>query len=235
MDVIIQDQGIKLGTGPANFGDHMPLVYKITNSYNNKVYIGWTGRTLEDRWNDHQNDALKNRDNRKFYNAIRKYGTEIWSTEILIDNLSITEAKEKEKEYIKLFDSYNHGYNATRGGDGNNGIVMSKESNEKRSAALKGVKKSESTVEKFRKRKSTPESNLKRSIAHKGTKKPWVKWNKNQIAKRAMTRRTLTHEGYLEIHKLRNEGLLIKEIAARTNLSTDIVKKWLKKEWNLYP
>lgn len=212
----------------------MALVYKITNKINNKIYIGWTGKTLEARWDRHKSDAIKNRDNRKFYNAIRKYGIDLWVIEVLMDNITIIEAKEKEKEFIKIFDSYNSGYNSTLGGDGNNGIIMSEESNQKRSAALKGIKKSESTIEKFKQRKSTPEENLKRSIAHKGMKKPWVKFNQQHIEKRAMARRNITNEQFLEIHKLREEGLLIKEIAAKVNLSCDMVKKWLKRNWDLY-
>ena len=40
-----------------------------------------------------------------------------------------------------MYNSYNNGYNSTLGGDGNNGIIMSEESNLKRSKKLKGVKK----------------------------------------------------------------------------------------------
>ena len=50
----------------------------------------------------------------------------------------VEESKIKERFYINLFDSYNFGYNSTLGGDGNNGIIMSEESNKKRSQALQG-------------------------------------------------------------------------------------------------
>lgn len=211
----------------------MSIVYKITNIVNNKVYIGWTSKTLEERWNEHKCDALRKRDNRKFYNAIRKYGVDAWIYEILKENIESTDAKNQEIEFIKLFDSYTNGYNSTRGGDGNNGIIMSAESNQRRSVALKGIKKSASTIEKFKNRRSTPEENLKRSIAHTGMKKPWVKWSKEQIEKRAMTRRKISKDQYLNIHLLNEEGLKIKEIASRVNLSNDMVKKWLKKSWEL--
>lgn len=211
----------------------MALVYKITNLVNNKSYIGWTGKTLSERWEQHKNDALKNRDNRKFYNAIRKHGVDIWRTEILKDDLSLNEVREQEIKFIKLYNTYTEGYNATRGGDGNNGIIMSEESNRKRSIALKGVKKSKETIEKFKKRRSTPEENLKRSMSHKGMKKPWVKWTKIQIEKRAMTRRKITKEQFLEIHNLRKLGLTIKEIGLRVNLNNHMVKKWLGKNWEL--
>jgi len=211
----------------------MALVYKITNLENKKVYIGWTSKTLEQRWNEHIHCALKNQDNRKFYNAIRKYKLESWKTEIICEVDTNDIAKQKEIEYIAILDSYNKGYNATKGGDGNNGIIMSAESNLRRSKALKGIPKSEDTVKKFKNRKSTPEQNLKRSKSHLGTKKPWVKWNKDQVTKRAMTRRSLTKEQFDHIHLLRDEGLLIREIAEKTNLTNDLVKKWLKRVWDL--
>lgn len=211
----------------------MPIVYKITNHYTGKCYIGWTGLTLEKRWGQHLAEASKNKDNRKFYNAIRKHGVDCWKAEVLLEVPTKEDAKNKEIEFIVEHNSYYEGYNATKGGDGNNGIIMSEESNQARSAALKGVKKSDSTIEKFRKRKSTPEENYKRSIAHTGMSKPWVKWTKEQVNKRAMTQRGLSLEQYTQIHELRKQGLLIREISEQVNLSNDMVKKWLKKSWEL--
>lgn len=211
----------------------MANVYKITNTVTNKIYIGYTSLSIEDRWNQHKFDALKQESNRKFYNAIRKYGTEVWNLELLCETSTVNEAKEKEISYIALFDSYNTGYNATKGGDGNNGIIMSEESNIKRSQALKGKKKSPETVEKFKARKQTEETNAKIGRAHLGKKKPWVKWNHEQIVKRAMTRRGLTKEQYDEMHRLRKEGYLIRDIAEKVNCSYDLTKKWLKKSWEL--
>lgn len=211
----------------------MAVVYKITNRITSKVYIGYTSLSVEDRWNQHKLDAFRKISNRKFYNAIRKYGTEVWDIETLLTTETVNEAKEHEIKYIMLHDSYNTGYNATRGGDGNNGIIMSEESNIKRSKALKGIPKSPETVEKFKQRRSTPEENAKRSASHKGMKKPWVKPTPEQIIKSAMTRRSLTEEQYHEIHKLRGQGKLIREISVITGISCDLIKKWLKREWEL--
>jgi group I intron endonuclease len=158
-------------------------IYKITNTITEKVYIGYTSSTVENRWLQHKNNALKQESNRKFYNAIRKYGTDVWTIEVISETITVNEAKEQEIAFIELYDSYHNGYNATKGGDGNNGIIMSAESNMKRSEALKGVSKSPETVEKFRQRRSTPEENAKRSEAHIGMKKPWVKWSNEQIEK----------------------------------------------------
>jgi hypothetical protein len=211
----------------------MPIVYKLRNTITEKVYIGWTGTSLENRWASHIKTANRNKDNRKFYNAIRKYGDLIWEKEVLVEVDTNNEAKQREIEYIALYDSYNNGYNATKGGDGNNGIIMSEASNAARSKALKGVPKSPETIQKFKQRVATPEENHKRSIAHTGMKKPWVKWTKEQIQQRAITRRTLSLEQYNYIHLLKSQGLSGREISSETGISYDIVKKWLKKEWLL--
>lgn len=211
----------------------MPVIYKITNLSTNKSYIGWTSKTVDVRWKEHIRDSSKQKDNRKFYNAIRKYGSDSWNTETLCEVVSVEEAKLKEIFYIEQFDTYREGYNSTKGGDGNNGIVMSKESNEARSRALKGKKKSSATIEKYKKRKPTEFTKKLISEAHQGMKKPWVKWTKEQIEKRALSRRSLSYEQYTEIKRLRQLGDTIKSISQKTNISCDLVKKWLKKEWEL--
>ena len=197
---------------------------------NNKCYVGWTGRTVSNRWQRHKDDAFKNRDNRKFYNAIRKYGTDCWNVETLLEVSSIEEAKSKEIELIEHFDSYRQGYNATKGGDGNNGIVMSEESNQARRKALLGKPKN---YDRMKGKKHSEETKAKISAAHKGMKKPWLKSTPESITKRAMTRRALTKDQYDLLHELRASGMLIRDVADQIGVSGHVVKKWLKKDWSL--
>lgn len=208
----------------------MAYLYKITNILNDKCYIGWTGKTVKDRWDRHVKDALKIRDNRKFYNAIRKYGIDCWNVETLCEVSTIEEAKKKEIDLIEFYNSYYKGYNATKGGDGNNGIVMSEESNLARSRALKGRPKNYVV---FPERKHREETKQKIAIKHTGMKKPWVKWTPEQISKRAMTRRGLTKEQYDQMYELKNQGFTIKVIAEKIGSNPSMVKKWLKKDWSL--
>ena len=49
-------------------------IYKIINIQNNKVYIGQTIRSIEQRFNRHLNDALNNVLDTHLARAIRKYG-----------------------------------------------------------------------------------------------------------------------------------------------------------------
>lgn len=198
-----------------------------------KIYVGYTKLHIEKRWEQHKRLAFKETSNSKFYNAIRKHEIDVWTVSLICNALTAPEAKEKEIYYIKLLDSYYTGYNSTTGGDGNNGIIMSAESNKKRSDALLNRKKSEETIKKFRDRKQSIETCESISKAHTGMKKPWVKWNHEQIVKRAITRRTLTKDQFDEIHRLRKEGLTLLDISRSTGCSYDIVKKWIHRTWDL--
>ena len=65
------------------------LIYKITNLINNKCYIGQTIKTAEQRWKEHQSHAFgshPNDQNKTLYKAIRKYGLENFTFEVLQDN-----------------------------------------------------------------------------------------------------------------------------------------------------
>ena len=94
----------------------MGFIYKIYNDVNDKVYIGQTSGTIEERFKQHLKKV--NSDDRKtypLYNAMRKYGIEHFFIEQIeeTDDLNV-----REIYWIKQFDSYNNGYNATLGGDG---------------------------------------------------------------------------------------------------------------------
>lgn len=97
----------------------MGYIYKVTNDINNNVYIGKTTTSLEKRWKRHIYDSYRtDRTTSKFHNAIKKYGENHFKIE-LIGRYDNDILNEKEKFYIKLYDSYKNGYNSTLGGDGN--------------------------------------------------------------------------------------------------------------------
>lgn len=208
----------------------MAIVYKITNTLNNKCYVGYTKFSIDKRWNQHIHRSNKRNINVKFDNALRKYSIANWNVEVLEEGLTVNQSKVKEQFYINLFDSYNNGYNSTLGGDGNQGILMSEESNKKRSNALKGKPKN---YVRMHGKNHSNESKLKISSSHKGMKKPWVKWSDEQILKRALTRRALTLEQYQELHILKTKGFTRKQISQKLNVSLDVVKKWANLPWDL--
>lgn len=92
------------------------IIYIITNSINNKVYIGQTIQTLENRWKAHcRNKCSSNEMNMRIKRAILKYGKQNFSITEL-ERCKVTELDEREIYYIKLYNSYNEGYNSTLGG-----------------------------------------------------------------------------------------------------------------------
>lgn len=94
----------------------MYKVYKYTNLINDKIYIGQTKYSLEERA---KKDGINYKGSKYFYRAIQKYGWDKFVPEILKDNLTQEEANEWEEYYIKLFDSINPliGYNIRSGGN----------------------------------------------------------------------------------------------------------------------
>lgn len=89
------------------------FIYKITNNLNNKCYIGQTIHQAEERWKRHQQDALSNRLDTHFARAIRLYGVENFSLEVIDTANSQEELTHKESYWIKYYDSINNGYNET--------------------------------------------------------------------------------------------------------------------------
>ena len=88
---------------------------------NGKKYIG-ISRNVKKRFRNGEGYARS----KIVYSAIQKYGWENVSHEILYENLSEQEAKQKEVELIRQHDTTNHenGYNSTLGGEGGNGRKM---------------------------------------------------------------------------------------------------------------
>ena len=89
------------------------FIYKITNKINNKSYIGQTINTPEARWKRHQSDALSNRLNTHFAQAIRKYGVDNFVLEVIDTASTQEELTEKESYWIRYYNSISEGYNET--------------------------------------------------------------------------------------------------------------------------
>lgn len=97
----------------------MSYIYKIVNSINNKIYIGKTNKTIQQRFKEHIQDSKKERnEKRPLYDAMNKYGTENFYIE-QVEECSLEEAPERERYWIEYYNSFKYGYNATLGGDGN--------------------------------------------------------------------------------------------------------------------
>jgi len=94
-------------------------IYKVTNQVNNHVYIGFT-QNFKVRKHAHMKASEKGIDI-PFYRAIRKYGWNNFSWEIIYQSKDGEHTKNiMEPYFISLYYSNDgiHGYNSTCGGDG---------------------------------------------------------------------------------------------------------------------
>lgn len=105
-------------------------IYKITNNINGKCYIGQS-RDIQKRWTSHKNVPF-NPNYQEYdyplYKAIRKYGLENFSFEVLEECL-IEELNEKENFWIDKYNSIDsdYGYNQTLLGFHQHGIKLTEE------------------------------------------------------------------------------------------------------------
>ena len=94
----------------------MTGIYKITNKINGNAYVGLSV-DIEKRWKTHLQRYLEDGPeyNKVLYKAMRKYGVDNFSFEVL----EICEAEslvEREEYWIDFYDTFHNGYNATPGG-----------------------------------------------------------------------------------------------------------------------
>lgn len=88
----------------------MNYIYKFTNKENGKVYIGQSIKPYE-RYKQHFYG------NSPFDIELRALGADAFTFEI-IDRVAAKDADDKEISWIRHYDSFNNGYNSTRGGSG---------------------------------------------------------------------------------------------------------------------
>ena len=96
-------------------------IYKITNILENKHYIGQS-INIEVRWRQHHYNAthtVKREENRKLYQAFHIFGIDNFNFEVLEEcELSFSQLNNQERYWIEYYNSYNDGYNMTKGGQG---------------------------------------------------------------------------------------------------------------------
>lgn len=108
------------------------IVYKHT-SPSGKVYIGITNQSPNKRWKN----GMGYISSPYFFGAIVKYGWVNIQHKILYSNLIEEEAKDIERDLIKIYKEQNISYNITDGGDGVVGIKYDKEHRESLSRTMR--------------------------------------------------------------------------------------------------
>lgn len=98
----------------------MNYIYCITNLINNKRYVGKTTSSIEERFQEHCRDSVKERCNKRpLYDAMNKYGIDNFKIECLEEVVDNSLLSEREVYWIDKLQTYgSNGYNATKGGDG---------------------------------------------------------------------------------------------------------------------
>jgi group I intron endonuclease len=93
----------------------MDIIYKIS-SPKGKVYIGRTNN-FDGRMIEHKCSALTKKSKNSIYKAIRKYGWDNMTKEIICE-VEASQAQRVEEEFILAYDSVKKGYNDTYTGGG---------------------------------------------------------------------------------------------------------------------
>lgn len=142
------------------------LVYKITNTVNNKIYIGChkTSNKNDDYFGSGK--YLKH--------AIAKHGIEKFKKEIIFEASSSEEMFEKEKELVEVG---SHTYNLKSGGNGGFDYINSTITSETRkyigSLGAKALKERLNNDSEFRKQFSEDQKRIAKDLHTKGLLKTW--------------------------------------------------------------
>lgn len=200
---------------------------------NDKIYIGITGKTVEERW---RNNGSGYAVQRLFYRAIQKYGWDNIKHIVLLENLSKEVACECEKYLISKFQTNNpkHGYNVYVGGDcGPLGIAMSDETKEKLRQLNLGKRRSVETIEKIKQnhahfnrgRHITEEQKQKISQANKGK----IAWNKGKkLSDEYRQKLSQSHLGHIPWNKGVPGSEEMKQKVSKANRGNKAWNKGLK-------
>lgn len=92
-------------------------IYKFTHIDTGRCYIG---QTIQDPNRRRLEHILDSRDSGKpyhFHNALRKYGADAFTFEVITEATSIEELNLLETFYIDYYDSIDNGFNIRQGGD----------------------------------------------------------------------------------------------------------------------
>lgn len=181
------------------------IIYKITNKVNGKSYIGQTRYTLEFRWRQH----LHKKDNVYFHNAIKKYGAENFSLEVL-EECDLDKLNSREIFYIAKYNTFENGYNLTIGGDGNRRLILDDKYEEIKAMYLAGF-----SSNKIATLYSVDKATIVKILRQLGVK---IKSRKIDI----------NNQEFLELVQDYKSGYSLKELAKRYDCSDTGLKEYLK-------
>ena len=156
----------------------MGYVYKITNTVNNKSYIGISIHEPEKR---RIRDHLSGRGNRVIANAVKKYGLDAFTYEVLEANVFDEFLPDLEVAYIANYNTVApNGYNLDAGGSHK---TFSEETRRKMSEAHKGKKPSPETRRKMSEAHKNPSEETRRKMSERQKGRKLSKETRRKISK----------------------------------------------------
>ena len=120
----------------------MGFIYKITNNFDDKLYIGLTTKkNAKERWYQHRYLArhLSTSDNSYLHRSMNEHGVDNFVFEV-IEEVENEKLPEREQYWISQYNSYSpNGYNLTTGGEGTPGFSrpQSEEERKKKGESIK--------------------------------------------------------------------------------------------------
>lgn len=123
-------------------------LYLVTNTHNGKRYVGITRFSVRKRWLQHLQAARNPKAYGGLLSALRKYGPDAFTMEVIGHSDDWDTLKAMEQQAIQDYNTYapnGQGYNLTLGGDGNLGYIPSPEQKAAMSARMQGRNNSEET------------------------------------------------------------------------------------------
>lgn len=91
-------------------------IYKFTHIDTGRVYIGQTVQDPNQRRLEHISGSKYTTKEYHFHNALRKYGIDKFTFEVIDVATSLEELNLLEEKYVNLFDSINNGFNIRQAG-----------------------------------------------------------------------------------------------------------------------
>lgn len=195
----------------------MGYIYKITNTLNNKIYIGQTIKTVQKRFTQHKNNSNKEYFSQiVLYKAFNKYGIENFVCEE-IEEVTNDKLDERERYWINYYDSYFNGYNSTLGGRATqlynwdvDDIIEKYLSLKSARAVAKVIGCDHSTIDRI-----LNENNVKRFTASQQLSKPLYFKKNNELYYFETTRDAAMWLINNKITKMTNPNLVRQEITSR--------------------
>lgn len=111
-------------------------IYKFTHIETGRSYIGQTIQDPNQRRLEHICDSRHTPREYHFHNALRKYGIDAFTFEIIAEAVTLVELNALEEQFVDRFDSISNGFNIRQPGDNK---LHSEESKERMKVAQRAA------------------------------------------------------------------------------------------------